>query len=261
MSALPTDSTPLYRPLAESAARISLRAASSDAGRASVFEVVSRGDFVPGRLDQPADSHGNPVLLVLGGSDAWTRGIDHGLAVARIDLPLLGTRQSPKLTDRLLHGHAAWASDVALDADTRALVEEFARQSISDVVRTLEALSAEGSVDGSRVALVGAGIGASAAAWALPVLPTLRACVLAGPSPGRSDAGLDPVAPLAAATLGDIACQVLAPGGGDAAATALSASLPGSPRFGPLAATSEDGDLASSDIDSILEFVKAALGR
>ena len=46
------------------------------------------------------------------------------LAVARIDLPLLGSRQSPKLSDRLVSGHERLARGGPLDADTRALVEE-----------------------------------------------------------------------------------------------------------------------------------------
>ncbi len=263
MSAPPSPPTALHRPYAETAARLSLRERSTTEGRAHAFEVVSRGDFVPGHLDRPHDGSGLPLVLVLGGSSAWARGMQRDLAVARIDLPLLGSRQSPKLSDRLVSGHERLARGLPLDADTRALVEEFARQSISDVLRTLEALAAEADLDASRVALVGTGLGASACAWSLPFAPPLRACVLAGPVGAFTDAGLDPVARIASADLGDVRCRLYATDETvpEASVRALGDALPGQPKPERLDTPPEGEALAASDVDSILDFVAPSLAR
>ncbi|MEM9177793.1 MAG: hypothetical protein AAGC67_21510 [Myxococcota bacterium] len=261
MSAAPPS---LYRPFSEPPARLALRGSVSSEGRAHDFDVVSRGDFVPGRIDRPAAGTDHAVVLVVGHAELRPQAVARDLAIARIDLPLLGARRSPKLSDRLVAGHAELTGDRPLDPDTRALVEEFARQSVSDIVRTLEGLAAEPGLDGGRLALVGAGLGASAAAWALPFVPALRACVLAGPLPGRTDAGLDAVAPIAHAALGDLRCRLLA-GPADAAAAALSASLPGRPAVEALTPTEAGSALVSASVpapaDAIVDFVAEALGR
>ncbi|MCR9097560.1 MAG: esterase FrsA [bacterium] len=252
MSAAPS----LYRPLDESPARLTLRDASPARGTGQVFEVVSRGDFVPGRLHRPENGESSPLVLVLGGSDAWSAEAGRPLAIAQIDLPLLGARQSPKLTDRLVDGHAKLTRGQALDADTRALVEEFARQSVSDIVRSLEALGAEPSLDGSRIAIVGVGLGASACAWALPFLSNVRACVFAGPVGHSADAGLDPIGPIARADLGDLRCRVFATDESDAegAIRALGEALPGRPTTEKVSTPNGEDDVAS-----ILDFVTEAL--
>ena len=263
MSAPPVAPSPLHRPYAESAARVDLREVPANGARAHEFDVVSRGDFVPGRLDWPTSGDALPLALVLGGSDAWTAGTDRGLAIARIDLPLLGHRQSPKLTDRLRSGHDRLLRDLPLDADTRALVEEFARQSVSDVVRTLEALGAEAGIDASRTALIGVGLGASAAAWALPFAKGLTACAIAGPARALSDEGLDPVAPIAATDLGplQVRLQVDASEVEAAATCALADALPGAAAPIALDAETSEGELSAGDLAATLDFVANALTR
>lgn len=262
-SALPAASSSLHRPHDEAPARLSLRETPSVTGRAQRFEIVSRGDFVPGQLDRPTNGSEFPVVLVLGGSDAWSRGIERDLAVARIDLPLLGARQSPKLSDRLASGHASLSRNLPLDADTRALVEEFARQSISDVVRTVEALAAEPGLDASRVALVGIGLGASVGAWTLPFVPSLRACVLAGPVGAFADEGLDPARRIAGADAGNVHCRVYASDDGpsEAAVRTLCDALPGQPTPERPSAPTDPNEVATRDRASILDFVTRAFDR
>lgn len=253
--------TSLYRPHAETPARLSLRAATDGERRSECFEVVSRGDFVPGGLHRPTGAGPHPLVLVLGGSAAWNRGGEQDLAVARIDLPLLGARQSPKLTERLVGGLACLTRDEPLDPDTYALVEEFARQSVSDVVRSLEALAADAGIDGSRIALVGAGIGASVCAWALPFAPALRACVLAGPIGAFSDARLDPAVRIEAGELGDVRCRLYATTGGplEAAVGALAERLPDRPAPQTLDAPTDGAAWAENERASILDFVARSL--
>lgn len=253
--------TSLYRPHAETPARLSLRAANDGRRRSECFEVVSRGDFVPGGLHRPTSAGPHPLVLVLGGSAAWDRGGEQGLAVARIDLPLLGARQSPKLTDRLVGGHGCLTRDELLDPDTYALVEEFARQSVSDVVRSLEALATDTGIDGSRTALVGAGIGASVCAWALPFVPALRACVLAGPVGAFSDARLDPAVRIGTADLEDVRCRIYATtdGPSEAAVGALAERLPGRPTPQSLDAPTDGAEWAENERASILDFVARSL--
>lgn len=261
MSALPDAPTSLYRPHAEAPARLLLRESTEPGAPAQAFEVVSRGDFVPGHLHRPVGEARSPLVLVLDGSGTWARGTDHGLAIARIDLPLLGERRSPKLTERLVGGHARLIRDEPLDADTRALVEEFARQAISDVVRTLEALGEHPGLDGNRVALVGTGIGASVCAWALPFAPGVRACVLAGPVGAFADAQLDPASRIGNAELGDVRCRLYETedGPSEDAVQALARVLPGQPAPEELDASSHDGALAASERTSILDFVARSL--
>ena len=184
----------VYRPHPEEAAKAMLQPESADsmtggvlAGlRADRFELVSRGDFVSGILhrpieiaeatqDDPAGS-GIPLLLIqhaLGGSildkalacaTPWAK---RGLAVASIDLPLHGRRASPKLSDRLIEGCRRIASGEELDLDTGALVEEFARQSTSDLIRTLDALSGINGIDANRIGYLGFGLGAIVGSYLL----------------------------------------------------------------------------------------------
>ncbi len=239
----------LHRPHAEAPARVTRRPASPESGfeplASERFELVSRGDFVNGRLDGPAAgaTGARPLLLLLhdaagsSGAEPLAVGADwasKGLLVARLDLPLHGERQSPKLSERLVNGCAALCEGDPLDADTRALVEEFARQSVSDVLRTLEALAAEADVDRERTVLVGLGLGAQVAAWAAPHAAPLAACVFAGGIGRLADPGLDPTPGLAGATSGEtkFLVEVCATGGRAAIEDqeALLATLPKSSR-------------------------------
>lgn len=237
-----TDLPSLHRPFAETAAEAFVRPvdASRDGAPSEVFELVSRGDFVSGRLDRPAPgAEPSPLILFVHDAgrsaeeakgpllEAW---LAAGYAVARPDLALHGARQSPKLSERLVSGYRQLMQSEALDLDTHALVEEFARQSVSDLVRTAEAIGARPEIDGERIALVGRGLGAAAIAWSAEHVAGLRACVLLGDLDQAPGHDLDPAAHLAAAQ----------------------AARTGVDRFEILAATGED-----AEIDS---FLKDRLG-
>lgn len=282
----PASPTSLHRPYDEAPARACFRASAETGGndgnggteeaRATRdFEVVSRGDFVPGRLALPTSgrSGARPLVLLLHATgsgalddaldfaDEWVR---HDLAVARIDLPLHGARQSPKLSERLFGGYRRLARGDALDLDTRALVEEFARQSTSDVLRTVEALGALDEIDATRVAWVGlSGVGAAACAWAAAEAEGLRACVIAGGVGSFPDRGLDPAARLAAsgARLEGTAFRLFS--GHDevptASVDALAEAIPGACRRDSLEKTREPFALGDADAQSIRAFLSEAL--
>jgi dienelactone hydrolase len=125
----------------------------------------------------------------------WVR---EGLAVATIDLPLHGERSSPKLSERLVSGIGQLSEASKLDPETGALVEEFARQATSDLIRTLDALTALPEIDSSRIGFMGFSVGADAGSYLLAHDPRPRAAVLAltgGGYQGSSD--LDPAIHLA----------------------------------------------------------------
>jgi len=268
MSSAPSS---LHRPFDEAPARASLR------GRGPgprAFDFVSRGDFVSGRLESPEASGDSepPLVLVLhdtaSGADApgldftsdWTT---EGLAVARIDLPLHGRRQSPKLSERLVTGYRGLARGEPLDADTRALVEEFARQSVSDIVRACQALGATDGIDATRIALVGLGIGACACAWAAPHVPSLLACVLAGGVGEFKDAVLDPARRIGTGDRGAPAYRLHARGDDvpPTAIAALAKALPEGAEAARLKASDVEGGLAASDAEDLRTFLASALSR
>jgi len=192
----------VYRPHPEEPALATLRdevATDLWAGlTAQHFELVSRGDFVSGVLyrGRPVDrdpESDSPLLLIqhateggaysdyLACAAAWSK---EGLAIASIDLPLHGARSSPKLSGRLVDGIRRLSQDEELDQDCWALVEEFARQTTSDLVRTLDALSALPGIDPNRLGFMGFGLGAIAGCYLLAHDPRLRALVLAGVGAG-----------------------------------------------------------------------------
>jgi dienelactone hydrolase len=163
------------------------------------LEFTSRGDRVPASLwlPEPRARASAPLVCLQPGAggridDAHLHAVsallEAGLAVATLDWPLHGRRASPKLTGRLLE---------ALDAeepgpDAGPLVEQFVVQSAIDLSRLLDAAAAIEEVDGSRIALVGLGLGAHLTALvaslderpgALVLAPTLR-----GTAPRRLEA-------------------------------------------------------------------------
>lgn len=127
---------------------------------------------------------------------AW---VEKGLAVATIDLPLHGERASTKLSERLFWGVAQLEQGSTLDPETFVLVEEFARQSTSDLVRTLDALASLPSIDARRIAFMGFGLGASAGSYLLAHDLRPRAAVLVMAKTGLGPADLDPATYLAKA--------------------------------------------------------------
>lgn len=172
---------------------------------ASRFEIVSRGDFVPGVLysppNRPPGSGPVPLLLVqhgLGGSktspylDCAARWVHDGWAVASIDLPLHGARSSPKLSERLIQGIDHVVNGEQLDAETFALVEEFTRQSTSDLIRTIDAMTALDPVDPHRVGYLGFGLGAVVGTYLLAHDSRPKVAVLAFAGGGQGPPELDP---------------------------------------------------------------------
>ena len=160
-----------------------------DDGGWRTFEITSRGDRVRARLHLPSGGGPHPLALVAC-ADSRTVVPGEGLAVATLDLPLLGARCSPKWTERLeacLAGGAESATD-------RALVDEFLGQAESDLRAVLDVCADLDAVDGARAGVVGIGPGAAAAARLRGADDGPRAFVL-------SAAGL---------------CDALAPDGADA---------------------------------------------
>lgn len=213
----------VYRPHNEPAAEAGLqaflpdRSAARDAGlpgegKARRFEIVSRGDFVPGALCVPEGGDGkpHPLLLVPHGSvrdpnapldaaalEGWIRA---GFAIALVDLPLYGVRSSPKLSERLRSGVQAAARGAELDLDTGALVEEFSRQSTSDLIRTVDALGALPEIDADRIGFIGFGVGAVTGSYLLAHDTRVKAAVLAHAGGGQGPKALDAATYLAKAS-------------------------------------------------------------
>ena len=199
--------SPVYRPHPEAPATTHLspfEAKHAWAGlRADRFEIVSRGDFVAGILYRPpAPSTAAAPLVILqhglGGSkespylECAARWVREGFAVASIDLPLHGARSSPKLSARLVAGMERIGRDEELDPETAALVEEFARQSTSDLVRTIDALASLDEIDAERIGFVGFSLGSMVGTYLLAhdTRPSVAVFALAGGGHGPAD--LDP---------------------------------------------------------------------
>jgi len=273
-----TSESLLHRPHDEAPARASLRAGASDrpgswAGlSAHAFEFVSRGDFVNGVLHQQPGGSAAPLILVLHGTGSaaessaldfaadWVRA---GFSVARIDLPLHGRRASPKLSDRLVAGYRSLVSNQPLDADTRALVEEFARQSISDISRAAQALGELDNVDASRIALVGIGVGGTAALWAANHISGLRGCAVAGGAGRFADSALDPISEFDAASQQNVSSLIVAPSGESeipaTSQTAFFDALPEPKRRVDVGAPDHNDGLASDAVNAIGDFLKETL--
>lgn len=163
--------------------------------RAFRFEYASRGDRVPGLLLLPAETAGPYPLVLLqhgaGGSkesdylDAarlpWVR---RGLAVASIDAPLHGERTSAKLSERLLAGLG--------DPGAGSLWSDFARQTVHDLGRALDALATHAELDATRVAYAGFSLGAIVGALYCPEDARLRCAALALGGAGFGPHPLDP---------------------------------------------------------------------
>lgn len=160
------------------------------------LELVSRGDLVNGVVVSDATEGGRPLrgsrpALLLLAHDAGDSAhapelaavagwLGPALTVVAIDLPLHGHRASPKLSDRLIGAIATRARGGSLDRNGAVLVEEFARQAVSDWRRTLDALLALDRFDTKRIGFLGLGLGAwIGGAW-LASETRVGAAVLAG---------------------------------------------------------------------------------
>jgi dienelactone hydrolase len=206
--------SPVYRPYPEQPATTRLSRFDTQGAwsglRGHHFEVVSRGDFVPGSLFLPPVPTPSPAPLVLvqhgaGGSrqspylECAARWVRDGLAVALIDLPLHGARSSPKLSERLIASVDRVARDEELDSESAVLLEEFARQSTSDLVRTIDALAACDEIDDQRIGFVGFSLGGVVGSYLLAHDTRPRVAVLALAGGGRGPMELDPATHIAAA--------------------------------------------------------------
>jgi dienelactone hydrolase len=202
----------VHRPHPEAPAQVNLRPAAAGGAwqglNAQRFEIVSRGDFVPGILYLPDPAPQTPLPLLLlqhgtaEGMDSRTlefaaSWVKQGLAVATIDLPLHGERSSPKLSERLISGWGQIANNSVIDSETGVLVEEFARQTTSDLIRTLDGLVELPAIDGDRVGFMGSSLGAIVGSYLLAHDPRPRAAVLALTRGGQGPRDLDPATYLA----------------------------------------------------------------
>lgn len=173
------------------------------------FELASRGDRVPGRLYLPRSGPAVlPWVLAAGGepgaagpgegasasgpgleraAPAWCR---RGVAVAFLDLPLLGARRSGKLT-ALLEAELR-EGPAETESGHSALWRELVRQAVLDLRRTLEALPRSFELDPEYVTFAGQHLGASVGAVLCGVDPRPRAAVLAGTGSDPAAGELDP---------------------------------------------------------------------
>lgn len=146
-------------------------------GDGTGFTLISRGDRVRGVARGP-DSPGPHPLVVLAPPDGRADGAAaravleawSGWAwVAAVDLPLCGGRSSDKLSLDALAGGGSLADRLRGDLEA---------QLANDLLRALEFLARELSVDAGRAALAAAGRGAELALGFLEAGPALAALVL-----------------------------------------------------------------------------------
>lgn len=173
------------------------------------FEFASRGDRVPGRLRMPR-SASEPLPWVLAacgdpgaaeaGEEASSDGsaleraasarAGRGVAVACLDLPLLGARRSGKLT-ALLEAELR-EGPAEPDRGRSVLWRELVRQAVLDLRRALDGLPRSFELDPERVAFVGQYLGASVGAVLCGLDPRPCAAVLAGAGADPAAGELDP---------------------------------------------------------------------
>ncbi len=163
------------------------------------FEVVSRGDWVPGRLFLPSGPGPFPLILVQHGAGSskddpimdtvsapWVEG---GAAVARLDFPLHGERTDAKLTGRVLaalaEGSGASSLDLGLWPDLHA-------QAVSDLRQAVSALSGRDEIDGERVGYAGFSLGGILGAAFCASDPRVRVAALALAGGGLAPSPFDP---------------------------------------------------------------------
>jgi dienelactone hydrolase len=172
------------------------------------FELSSHGDRVPGRLILPKADNGPHPLVLLGHGAGHSKDAAHldvaapwvkaGAAVASIDLPLHGERASAKFSERLLGIFAALqtaagrATREPLGQRDTILLEEFARQSVTDMARTLDALTSLPEIDARRIAFTGFSLSGALGAIFCAIDSRPLAAVLAVTGGGFAPTAIDP---------------------------------------------------------------------
>ena len=265
----------VYRPHPEAPAQATLRSVVPSGAweglNAQRFEFVSRGDFVPGILYLPESAQTTPAPLLLlqhgtsEGMDSLALAcaapwVNEGLAIATIDLPLHGERSSPKLSERLVSGVGLLAAGSELDPETLVLVEEFARQSTSDLIRSLDALTALPEIDGGRVAFMGFGVGAVAGSYLVANDPRPRAAVLANAHAGRGPHHLDPGTHLAETAGPSILVVATGSGGKDSVSSSQTLFESASEPKEILRSSGQSPLLSDKDAAEIWRFLGKTLG-
>jgi dienelactone hydrolase len=144
------------------------------------FELVSRGDHVPGRVWWEGGTQPRAIVWIVPalGSGKDAREVDalaralvaEGFAAAAIDLPLQGERASAKLSARLA---ASAGADPRGDSD-RVLWEGFLTQAVLDLAAAHRALGRSRALDPEALACVAFASGAAAAAAWAAAEPRLR---------------------------------------------------------------------------------------
>jgi hypothetical protein len=114
------------------------------------------------------------------------------VAVASIELPLFGSRRSAKLTEKLAESVVTAARGDAIDETAGLLWEEFTRQAVMELRRSLDVLAEVwGGLPNSTV-FVGVGIGASVGTLLCAVDERPRGAVLALTGGGFGPEPVDP---------------------------------------------------------------------
>jgi hypothetical protein len=167
------------------------------------FEFSCRGDRVPLELLAPESDGPHPILLTqpapgtraglpaLRGLRTW---LTAGVAIASIELPLFGRRRSAKLSDPLEAAVGVAVRGGAIDATSRSLWCEFARQSVMELRRALDVLATIEGAAPERSAFAGVGLAACLGAILCGVDPRVKGGVLAFAGGGFGPEAVDPAA-------------------------------------------------------------------
>jgi len=165
------------------------------------YEFSCRGDRVPLSVLAPGSDAPHPTLLLqpapseqnevesLHGLDTW---LAAGVAVASIELPLFGSRRSGKLSEKLTESVVAATRGEAIDEAAELLWEEFTRQAVMDLRRSLDVLAEIWGGQPSATAFAGVGIGASVGALLCAVDERLCGAVLSLTGSGFGPESIDP---------------------------------------------------------------------
>lgn len=169
--------------------------------RVEHLEFSCRGDRVPCTLIVPAgegpfplvllqrDTEGEDLLTELEDVASW---VASGYALASIDLPLQGSRRSAKLTDLLADAMVRASQGEPIEDTASLLWCEFAHQATIELRRTLDILTALPTIDATRIAFAGFGLGAFVGSLLCAVDKRPAAVVLAGTGGGFAPPAIDP---------------------------------------------------------------------